>query len=164
MFLLNKCAYTIPYIPFMISRTSLCCFWVAKFRQLNLQYVYDYVHPPFTDELLDFQLLDSNSTIDLLMMGMTRDLHRGSWHVMGFCIPRNFGSIYLLLQCTAAEVCVKSVLKISELSHLLWVTQVESLNLSHSCWVTWAQEYTKYVKNHFHISSLWTLNLEGFDN
>ena len=91
---------------------------------------------------------------------------QGSWHVMGFCIPRNFGSIYLLLQCTAAEVCVKSVLKISglELSHLLWVTQVESLNLSHSCWVTWAQEYTKYVKNHFHISSLWTLNLEGFDN
>ena len=122
---------------------SPICVWLCK--------------SPFTDELLDFQLLDSNSTIDLLMMGMTRDLHRGSWHVMGFCIPRNFGSIYLLLQCTAAEVCVKSVLKISglELSHLLWVTQVESLNLSHSCWVTWAQEYTKYVKNHFHISSLW---------
>ena len=121
---------------FSFFKKNSCCFWVAKFCQL-IQF--------FTEELLDFQLLDSTSTIDLLMMGMTRDLHRGSWHVMGFCIPRNFGSIYLLLQCTAAEVCVKSVLKISglELSHLLWVTQLKSLNLSHSCRVTWAQEYNK---------------------
>lgn len=41
---------------FSFFKKNSCCFWVAKFRQL-IQF--------FTEELLDFQLLDSNSTIDL---------------------------------------------------------------------------------------------------
>ena len=125
-------------------------------------------HLHFTQELLDFQLLDSNSTIDLSWWWEWHAICTGGHDMWcdGILHSQKLW-VYLLLQCTAAaKVCVQSVLKISglELSHLLQVTKVESLNLSHSCRVTWAQDYTKYVKNHVDISKLWTLNLEGFDN
>ena len=127
MFLLNKCPYIILYIPSMISRTSLCCFWVAKFRQLNLQYVY--VHPPFTDELLEISIARLKLYYRPLDDGNDTRFAQGVMTCDGILHSQKLW-VYL---SAAAVHSSRGLCKIC--SENKW-TRVESLALSHSSRVT----------------------------
>ena len=129
MFLLNKCPYIILYIPSMISRTSLCCFWVAKFRQLNLQYVYTICTSTFYRRATRFSIARLKLYYRPLDDGNDTRFAQGVMTCDGILHSQKLW-VYL---SAAAVHSSRGLCKIC--SENKW-TRVESLALSHSSRVT----------------------------